>query len=92
MLGFRWFRHSDVFNVTSSEDDVFIRFIFGWYRSVCVSVLCPVGFNCWEIKDLIKKVAFTSSILCSQLIIEITVVVTIVCIIEIIGEKKTCRL
>lgn len=45
MLGFRGLRHSDVFDVTSSEDDVFINFVFGRHRSVCVSVLCSVRFD-----------------------------------------------
>ena len=40
-------RHSDVFDVTSSEDYVFKNFILGWHRSVCVPVLCPIG-NDWK--------------------------------------------
>lgn len=47
-LWFWRFRHSNVFNVTPSEDDVFVDFIFGWHRSVCVTILCPVGFHCSE--------------------------------------------
>lgn len=50
MLWFWWFRHSDVFNVTSSENDIFVDFFFRWHRSVCVSILCTIGFNCREIK------------------------------------------
>lgn len=46
MLGFGWLRHSDVFDVTSSEDDVIVNFIFGRHRSVCVSVLCSIGLYC----------------------------------------------
>lgn len=50
MLWFWWFRHGDVFNVTSSEDDVFIDFFFGWHRPVCVTILRAIGFNYREIK------------------------------------------
>lgn len=50
MLWFWWFRHSDVFNVTSSENNIFVDFFFRWHRSVCVSILCTIGFNCREIK------------------------------------------
>lgn len=50
VLRFWWFRHSDVFNVTSSENNIFVDFFFRWHRSVCVSILCPIGFNCREIK------------------------------------------
>lgn len=46
MLRLRWFRHRDVFNVTPSEDDVFVDFFFWWNGSVCVPILRPVGFNC----------------------------------------------
>lgn len=51
MLWFWWFRHSDVFNVTSSENNIFVDFFFGWHRSVCVTVLCTIGFNCRESKS-----------------------------------------
>lgn len=52
MMWFWWLRHSDIFDVTSSEDYIFINFIFGWHWSVCVPVLCPIGFNCWEISGV----------------------------------------
>lgn len=48
IMWFWLFRHSDVFDVTASEDYIFINFIFWWHWSVCVPVLCPIRFYCWE--------------------------------------------
>lgn len=53
-MRFRWFRHGDIFDVTSSEDDVFINVIFRRRWSICVPVLRPIGFNCWKNIKMVK--------------------------------------